>query len=149
MRITPAIAICVVLITISSAMASPRVGQRPEAMCTSDINLWGHASQCSCDTNTLYDERSGLCLQENDVQQIMIQGPVTTGVLAIGGESTGFSIKTSEGDLYELILKTADQEKLTKLNGIWLEIEGELISIDSVEIKGRKAIIVEKIAVLE
>lgn len=79
----------------------------------------------------------------------MIQGPVTTGVLAIGGESTGFSIKTSEGDLYELILKTADQEKLTKLNGIWLEIEGELISIDSVEIKGRKAIIVEKIAVLE
>ena len=149
MKITPSIAICVVLITTSSAMASPRVGQRPEGMCTRDLNLWGHASQCSCETCNIYDERSGLCLQGDDVEQITVQGAITAGMMAIGGETTGFSIKTSEGDSYELILKTADQEKLTKLNGIWFEIEGELINIESVEIKGRTAIITDRIAVLE
>lgn len=149
MKITPGIAICVVLITISSAMASPRVGQRPGGMCTRDINLWGHASQCSCDTRNIYDERSGLCFQGDEVEQIMVQGAIAAGMMAIGGESTGFSIKTSEGDSYELILKTTDQEKITQLNGIWFEIEGELINIESVEIKGRKAIIADRIAVLE
>lgn len=149
MKITPSIAICVVLITLSSAMASPRVGQRPEGMCTRDLNLWGHASQCSCDTYTIYDERSGLCLQGNDIEQIRVQGAITAGMMAIGGETTGVLIKTSEGESYELILKIADQEKLTKLNGIWFEIVGELISIESVEIKGRKAIMADRIAVLE
>lgn len=149
MKIASSIAVCVVLITISSAMASPRVGQRSEGICTSDFNLWGHASQCSCDTGIIYDERSGLCLQGEDVEKITVQGGITAGMIAIGGETTGFSIKTSEGDFFELILKTADQEKLTQLNGMWFEIEGELINIESVEIKERRAIIADKIAVLE
>lgn len=149
MKIIPNIAICVVLFSISSAMASPRVGQRAEGICTNDFNLWGHASQCSCDTGIFYDERSGLCLQGDNIEQITVQGQVTAGIVAIGGETTGFSIKTSESDSYELILQTADQEKLTKLNGMWFEIEGELITIEAVEIKGRKAVIAESISVLE
>ncbi len=149
MKIPPIIAICVLLFTISSAMASPRHGQRVEGICTNDFNLWGHASQCSCDNGIMYDERSGLCLQGEDVEQITVKGAITSGMAAIGGETTGFSIKTSEGDSYELILQTTDQEKFTKLNGMWFEIEGELITIEAVEIRGRKAIIAERISVLE
>ncbi|WP_163340132.1 hypothetical protein [Desulfopila sp. IMCC35008] len=149
MKITPTMAICVVLFTFSPAMASPRVGQRVVGICTNDLNLWGHASQCSCDSGIIYDERSGLCLQGDDIQQVTVQGAITAGIVAIGGETTGFSIKTSEGDSYELILQSADQDKLTKLNGMWLEIEGELINIEAIEIKGRRAIITERIAVLE
>lgn len=149
MRKTSNIAVCIILFTFSSAMASPRVGQRAAGICTRDLNLWGHASQCSCDPGIIYDERSGLCLQGDDIEHVMVQGALTTGIVAIGGETTGFMIETSEGDSYELILRTADQEKLAKLNGMWFEIEGELINIDSLEITGRKAIVADKVAVLE
>ncbi|WP_136809018.1 hypothetical protein [Desulfosediminicola flagellatus] len=149
MKLAPGIAICVVLVTTSCAMALPRVGQRPEGICTRDLNLWGNASQCSCTTGDVYNERSGLCLQGDNIEQITVQGAIIAGMMAIGGESTGFSIKTPEGDSYELILTTADQDKFTRLNGMWFEVEGELITIDSVKIKGRKAIIADRIAVLE
>lgn len=149
MKIMPTIAICVVLLTTSCAMALPRVGQRPEGICTRDLNLWGNASQCSCSTGNIYNEQSGLCLQGDTIERITVQGAITAGIMAIGGETTGFSITNPEGESYELILTIADQEKFTKLNGMWFEIEGELIAIESVEITGRKAIIADRIAVLE
>ena len=46
-------------------------------------------------------------------------------------------------------MKVPDQEKLKKLDGMYIEVAGELITITSVERKGREAIIVEKLAVLE
>ena len=51
------------LLSASVAFASPRVGIRPEGICTRDINLWGHASQCSCAEGQVYEERAGLCLE--------------------------------------------------------------------------------------
>lgn len=138
-----------VIFFVSSANAAPRSGQTPQGICTSDINSWGHASQCYCSNGEVYDERSGLCLEKDEAEKIMVQGTVSSGMMAIGGETTGFTIETSEGISYELILKTADQEKLSKLSGMWFEMEGELITIEGVEIKARKVIIADRVAVLE
>ena len=148
MRTLPVILLCLIFLT-ACASTNPRVGLLVEGACTRDINAWGHAGRCSCDVGQTYDERAGLCLVGEDIETIMVDGPVSAGMMAIGGETTGFTIETGKGDIYELILKTADQEKMTKLSGMWFEIEGELITIESVERKERKAIIVERISVLE
>jgi hypothetical protein len=139
----------IMLLSASCALASSRVGKRPDGICTTDFNLWGHSSQCSCEQGKVYDQRAGLCLEEGDVEEITVQGAVSTGLAAIGGETTGFEIKTQAKDTFELILKVADQEKLSTLDGMWFEVVGELISIESVEREERKAIIVDKLAVLE
>ena len=133
----------------SSAWAGPRSGVHPEGICTSDFNPWGHSSQCSCSNERIYDQRSGLCLDKAEAQEIMISGPISSGLAAIGGETTGFEITSKEGDTYELILKVADQEKLSSLDQMWFEITGELITIEGVERPDRKAIIAETLGVLE
>ena len=143
------ITVCLTFLACSSAPASPRTGQRSVGICTSDFNLWGHSSQCSCDQGMIYDQRAGLCLEDTLVKEITIQGVVSAGMAAIGGETTGFEITTKEEESYELILKVVDQEKLSTLDGMWFEVVGELINIESVERKERKAIIVDKLAVLE
>lgn len=138
------------MLTVAScAMASPRVGNTPDGICTGDSNLWGHSSQCACDQGKSYDQRAGLCLEDKEVEEITVQGAVSTGMEAIGAETTGFEIKTPAENSYELILKVVDQEKLRTLNGMWFEVVGELINIESVEKKQRTAIIVKKLAVLE
>ena len=140
---------CSMLLTSSLVFASPRTGQRPEGICTSDFNLWGHSSQCFCEEGASYDERAGLCLGGAEAEEITVQGPVSAGMAAIGGETTGFQITSQAGDSYELILKVADQEKLSTLDGMWFEVTGELIIIEGVERKERKAIIGEQLGVLE
>ena len=137
------------MMVASSVIASPRVGQSPQGICTTDFNLWGHAGQCSCGEGQVYDERAGLCFETAGREVITVQGPVSANMVAIGGETTGFEIKTPKEDSYELILKVHDQEKLKKLDGMWFEVVGELIIIESVERKDRRAIIIDKIAVLE
>jgi hypothetical protein len=114
-----------------------------------DVNPWGLSSRCSCDQGKVYDQRAGLCFENGEAEEITVQGAVSAGIAAIGGETTGFEIKTQTEKSYELILKVVDQEKLSTLDGMWFEIVGELINIESVEKKERQAIIVEKIAVLE
>jgi len=78
-----------------------------------------------------------------------VQGVVQSDMAAIGGETTGFMIETAEKNTFELILPIEDQEKLRKLSGIWFEISGESILIESIEMGERQAIIVDKISVLE
>lgn len=143
------ITICIVLLIFSSALAAPRSGQQPEGICTRDLNLWGHASRCSCQDGKVYDSRAGLCLVNTKGEMFMVQGAILADMAAIGGETTGISIETEKDGTYELILQSTDQEKLKKLNGMWFEVVGEFIIIESVEIKERRAIIVEKLAVLE
>lgn len=149
MKMLSVIAFCTTLFICSSLFASPRTGQNPEGICTSDFNLWGHSSQCSCEKGIVYDQRSGLCLEDEEIAEITVQGAVSTGMAAIGGETTGFEIKTKDEKSFELILKVADQEKLSTLDGMWFEITGELIIIRGVERKERKAIIAEQLGVLE
>jgi hypothetical protein len=141
--------ITILLFCFSSAAASPRIGHYPAGMCTRDFNLWGHASQCSCNEQELYDARAGLCFKDGDGEKIMVQGAMLTGMVAIGGETTGFVIKTPEEVSYELVLKVTDQEKLQKISGMWFEVTGDFINIMSVEMGARKAIIVDTLGVLE
>ena len=140
--------LCIVLLS-SAVWASPRTGVRPEGICTSDFNLWGYSSQCSCADGRSYDQRAGLCLDNEEVEEITVSGAIASGMAAIGGETTGFEITSKEGDTYELILKVADHEKLSSLDKMWFEVTGELISIEGVERKERKAIIAETLGVLE
>ena len=149
MKTISIMAVFLTLLVCSSPFAAPRTGQRSVGICTSDFNLWGHSSQCSCDQSKVYDQRAGLCLEDTEAAEITVQGAVSAGLAAIGGETTGFEIKTQAEGSYELILKVVDQEKLSTLDNMWFEVVGELITIESVERKERKAIIVDKLAVLE
>lgn len=149
MKIVVLFNICILFLTISSAIAAPRIGQRPEGICTLDINTWGNPSQCFCEKPDIYDNRAGLCFDNSGSEKITVHGTLLAGIAAIGGETTGFVIETKVGGSYELILKLDEQKKLNKLSGQWFEVSGEYITIKSVEIAERKAIIVEKLAVLE
>jgi hypothetical protein len=141
--------IVTVLLSCSLVWAAPRTGQRPEGICTSDFNLWGQSGQCTCGEGNVYDPRSGLCLEDAEVEEITVSGPVSAGMAAIGGETTGFEITTREGDIYELILKVADQEKLSTLDQLQVEVSGELILIEGGERQERRAIIAKAVGVLE
>lgn len=149
MRRTLWVTFCIILLAVSTAAAAPRFGLRPIGVCSRDINPWGHASNCSCDDDNVYDERSGMCLKGNAVEKMIVQGAVSAGMMAIGGETTGFLITTSDGEAYELILKITDQEKLNKLSGMQFEIEGELITIEAIEFNERNALIADRLTVLE
>ncbi len=149
MKRTSCIILLIVFSTSLPAMATPRIGIQPEGICTRDINPWGQASHCSCSGGNMYDERSGLCLQGDAAQKIMVQGTVSTGIMAIGGESTGTVIKTSEGLSYELILKSTDQQKVSQSGTKWCKIEGELITMEGVEINDRKIIIADTVTLSE
>ena len=138
-----------ILLFSSAVWAAPRTGVRPEGICTSDFNLWGHSSQCSCAVGKDYDQRAGLCLDASEAEEITVSGPISAGMAAIGGETTGFEISSKQGDTYELILKVADQEKLSSLDKMWFEVTGDLIIIEGIERKERKAIIAETLGVLE
>ena len=96
-----------------------------------------------------YDERAGLCFTEKPSEHITVQGPVSAGIMAIGGETTGIIIEVADNQSYELIVKKVEEKKLTKLSGIWFEVSGNLISLPAVERKKRPAIIVENLHVLE
>ena len=139
---------CLVLLS-ATVYASSRTGARPEGVCTSDFNLWGHSSQCSCSEERTYDQRAGLCFDQAEAEEITVSGPIAAGLAAIGGETTGFEITSQQGDIYELILKVEDQEKLRSLDNMWFEVTGELITIEGVERQARQAIIAETLGVLE
>ncbi len=133
----------------SGTMVTSRIGTIPSGICTMDLNSWGKASQCSCVERQTYDERAGLCLNEGEPENVNIQGKIETGMMAIGGETTGVILTTYEGQSYELIVKMAEKEKLEKLSGQSFEVLGELIRIESVESIERRAIIVTSLNVLE
>ena len=143
-----ALAVALILAAAPAAAAS-RNGLRPDGICTMDLNRWGQASRCSCGPGTTYDERAGLCLDGEATEPVMVQGTVIAGMAAIGGETTGLVIETSDGTVYELIATLDDQQKLSEKSGMWFEVEGEEITIDSVEKPHRAAIIADQIRVLE
>ncbi|NNK57619.1 MAG: hypothetical protein HKP44_09945 [Desulfofustis sp.] len=137
------------LMFCSSVWASLRTGVLAEGTCTSDFNPWAHSSQCSCTQGSTYDQRAGLCLDDADVEEITILGPIKAGMAANGGETAGFEITSKKGDIYDLIFEVADQEKLRTFDKMRFEVSGELIIIEGVERKRRTAIIAETLKVFE
>lgn len=141
--------ICMFLASCSTASIGSRVGMMPDGKCTRDINIWGNSGNCFCNEGETYDERAGLCLTAGADEEITIQGSITAGMVAVGGETTGVEIRTHEGVSYELIVKVEDDEKLQNLSGQQFEVKGEIIIIKSVELQERRVIIVNSLHVLE
>ena len=119
-------------------------------MCTKDLNEWGNPSKCRCPEKTVYNSKARICLPENTkLPFLMIQGKLAAGLMAIGSETTGFEIQTEKEGVFELVLKTKDKLKLKDLDKVYIEIEGNFIYLPRTEKKVRKAVIVERISVLE
>ena len=115
--------------------------------CTQDFNEWGHGSRCGCPEATQYNQRIGRCLQ-GEAYPIRVQGVLHSGVMAIGGETTGFELETKFGR-FELIVRLADVAKLQKANGLTFEVSGEFLLMPGVETHQRPVIVVDELNWLE
>lgn len=81
---------------------------------------------------------------------VLAQGVLRTGVMAIGGETTGYELDLLDhSQTYELILSDALKSKIQHLNGMTIEVEGFLKFLPGVERGPRPAIIVNDLRVLE
>ncbi|MBF0207414.1 MAG: hypothetical protein HQK53_11045 [Oligoflexia bacterium] len=76
------------------------------------------------------------------------QGVLKTGLVAIGGETTGYAIETQQG-YYELILPEELKGRIDHLNGLYVEVQGKVVELQGTETGKRKAIKVEFFSVLE
>lgn len=114
--------------------------------CTQGINDWGNYNLCSCYGNNRYDKRIGFCLpSKKPLPKLTATGIIKRGIIAIGGETTGFHI-VHNNEIYELILKNQDKKNIAKNPNQELHIVGEELLLPSTETKDRKAIIVENIS---
>jgi DNA/RNA endonuclease YhcR with UshA esterase domain len=80
--------------------------------------------------------------------QLSTQGVLYTDLVAIGGETTGIAVESDQGFI-ELIVSRSMRESLANAGGKRIEVQGELILIQGVEIAQRRALIVESLNVLE
>ena len=73
------------------------------------------------------------------------EGTLQTGIVAIGGETTGIVLKTKADGQYELDLNKSDQlQKLADtLNGKKVVVEGDYKPRAGVEVKERRIILVK------
>jgi hypothetical protein len=119
----------------------------PALACTQDYNEWGRGSSCGCPEATQYNQKIGRCLQ-GEAYPIRVQGVLHSGVMAVGGETTGIELETKFGR-FELIVRRAEIAKLQKANGLTFEASGEFLLIPGVEILKRAVIIVNELNWLE
>lgn len=113
--------------------------------CTRDYNAWGNASQCTCPSEAMYDQRSAYCLR-GELEAFSSEGFVSTGIAAVGGETTGVVFESSEQDLYELILPLRLKAQLAESNtGTVYRIYGDYIEVPGVESGPRPTIIVNQL----
>ena len=81
-----------------------------------------------------------------DAQKVEMAGKLKTGIVAIGGETTGTSIETQDG-VYELDLgKDKELRKTAEdLNGQSVRVTGTLEIRKGVEVRERKIVVVSKL----
>lgn len=119
---------------------------KPPRICTRDINQWGHPSRCSCPEGYKYNPMNGFCVNKSaKTQQLTLTGVLRTNIMAIGGETTGTILQTESGN-YDLILHRKDARQTHSLDGKKVSVVGLVVAMEGVEIKGRKAIIVQSLA---
>jgi hypothetical protein len=80
---------------------------------------------------------------DKDAKKVEVKGTLRTGIVAVGGETTGTIIQTKDGQL-ELELGTNKElrEKAAKLDGKMVAVSGTLEVRKGVEVKERKIITV-------
>ncbi|MFK7826148.1 MAG: hypothetical protein AB8G05_18490 [Oligoflexales bacterium] len=124
-------------------------GIYPTGMCSMDYNAWGNASICACSDSYRYEKRAGLCIPKDSVlTEIFAEGTLISGVVAIGGETTGVELISNVGS-YELILELKTLENLELSSGLSFEVLGELIYLPNIERQSRPAIIVKEMNLLK
>lgn len=118
--------------------------------CSKDINPWGHPSYCICPDPSRYDQRIGSCVV-GAYEPIIVSGQILAGLAAIGGETTGIALRTFDHPqvTYELVLTKKDHKKLSQLNGVPFEVEGDFVKLPGVEAGPRPAIIVRELRWLD
>ena len=122
----------------------PKMTQNNGA-CKNEINHWNVSINCGCPNKLTYDKKTGFCFSNNDLRpSIIITRKISSGIIAIGAETTGFIIK-SNTEIYELILKKKDKKAILENPKLLFKIEGEVVILPSIERKNRKAIIVNRL----
>lgn len=80
----------------------------------------------------------------DDAKKVELRGTIQTGVVAIGGETTGTTIKTKKGT-YELAVPKALRVTVDKLNKKTAVVTGTLTVRKGVEVKERRIVNVETV----
>ena len=87
---------------------------------------------------------------ETGLPFILAQGILRTGVIAIGGETTGYKLDLyDQSQSYELILSEDLKGKIQHLDGMSIEAEGFLTFLTGPERGPRPAIVVNELRILE
>lgn len=115
-------------------------------MCTRDYNPWGRASLCECPEQSTYENRSGYCIR-GTLEPVMSEGLISTGMMAIGGETTGIILDTAEQGSYELILPLSLKQSLENMEteSIGFQVVGDYLEVPGVETGMRPTIIVNQL----
>jgi hypothetical protein len=80
-------------------------------------------------------------------QMQVFEGTLQTGVMAIGAETTGVTLTTASGEVYELDLKNPKlKQSAESLNGKKVSVEGIYKPRPGVEVKERRIIDVKRLA---
>lgn len=81
--------------------------------------------------------------KDKEAKKVELTGTLSTGIVAIGGETTGTIIKTQEGTFELDIGKQKDlREKAEKLSGKTVTVVGTLAIRRGVEVKERRIVTV-------
>src|SRR5438105_580119 len=88
----------------------------------------------------------GFSAHAAEAQKVEVSGKLKTGVVAIGGETTGVTVEAKDGT-YELDLgkDEALNVMVADLNGKMVQVTGTLETRKGVEGKERKVIVVSKL----
>lgn len=130
----------------TSLAFSATVVPSQDMICTRDLNPWRQSSICSCPDNTRYDQRIGYCV-EGPAYPATVRGEIETGVMAVGGETSGIVLESLSDARFDLVLSNDLLRQLEEgtERGQIFEVEGEYIELPGTEIPLRPSLIVSSI----
>lgn len=138
---------------LSSMVCYAKTGNNEPTQCSDDENEWGNPTKCSCVQKYEYVAKLGLCMETAKwhPKDVHYQGILRASISGPGGETTGIGIEINNA-ITDLVLRTADRERLQAFDGRKINIEGQEIILPGVEPHGPRgwvAVIVNKVGVLD
>ncbi len=91
-----------------------------------------------------HDPVQGGNKDKKEAKKVELKGIIKTGIVAIGGETTGNNIETKEGN-YELAVSKELRADVDKLNKKEAVVTGPLVIRKGIEVKERRIVTVETI----